>query len=220
MWNQAYSFVRLHQPHGMFTVGNIGWTLGREPGYLATRDEVAAHLRHCLEVIADRIEIDARWGWDYRSHVEDARGVTIHAQDPDGSEHTFRAERFVNATGFDVEVCRPLALRSERVRSIAPEHLEESGLLTGADPAVVWVVGSGKTAMDTTVALLSARPGRTSTVGTAAPAPRRSGAVPRRPQAQPPAAPPDPGSLQREHRRSVCPAVKGWVAAVFKLRSE
>ncbi|HWF70599.1 MAG TPA: NAD(P)-binding protein, partial [Mycobacterium sp.] len=37
MWVDVYSYVRLHQPHPMFTAGNIEWTLGKDRGYLATK---------------------------------------------------------------------------------------------------------------------------------------------------------------------------------------
>lgn len=160
MWNDAYPYVRLHQPYEMFTVGNIGWRLRRGRGYLAARDEVAAHLRHCLEAVASQVDLDARWGWEYLSHTEDDTGVTIFARDRQGREHSLRALRFVQAAGFDIEVVEPLALSSAAVRSIAPQHVAEAGLLVGGDSAPVWVVGSGKTAIDTAHALISARPDR------------------------------------------------------------
>jgi cation diffusion facilitator CzcD-associated flavoprotein CzcO len=51
MWVDTYPYVRLHQPHGMFTAGNIKWTLGENRSYLATKDEVLDHFAHCLDVI-------------------------------------------------------------------------------------------------------------------------------------------------------------------------
>jgi cation diffusion facilitator CzcD-associated flavoprotein CzcO len=36
MWVVTYPYVRLHQPHPMFTAGNIEWTLGQDRSYLAT----------------------------------------------------------------------------------------------------------------------------------------------------------------------------------------
>lgn len=160
MWNDAYSYVRLHQSHRQFTVGNIDWTLGREPSYLATRDEVAAHLRYCFEVISNRLNVDSRWGWEYIGHTEDADGVTITALDNAGASHTFRADRFVFAAGYDVEASGPLPLSAASVRSIAPGQLEDSGLLGARKDEPVWVVGSGKTAMDTVDALARANPRR------------------------------------------------------------
>jgi cation diffusion facilitator CzcD-associated flavoprotein CzcO len=51
MWVDTYPYVRLHQPHPMFTAGNIEWTLGRDRSYLATKGEVLDHFQHCLNVI-------------------------------------------------------------------------------------------------------------------------------------------------------------------------
>ena len=161
MWNDAYSYVRLHQPHRMFTAGNIPWTLGRERSYLATRDEVAAHLRHCFEVISQRFDVDARWGWEYVGASEEEESVVVSARDSDGTAHTFRADRLIEATGFNVEANTPLPVSSQQVRSIAPCGLEEAGLLGREHSEPVWVVGSGKTAIDTIVALAQANPGRT-----------------------------------------------------------
>jgi hypothetical protein len=156
MWNDAYSYVRLHQPYQMFTAGNIKWSLGRERSYLATRDEVAAHLRYCLEVITKRLDVDARWGWEYLGHTEDATSVLVRGRDPAGKVNTFTAARFIDARSFDVQPIEPLPLASRQVHSIAPQELDGSGLLSSGDDDAVWVIGSGKTAMDTVVALVRA----------------------------------------------------------------
>lgn len=160
MWNDSYSYVRLHQPYQMFTAGNIAWSLGRERSYLATRDEVAAHLRHCFDVVSKRLDVDARWGWECLDHTEDGSSVVVTTRDPDGEVRTFTAERFIDATGFDIESNEPLPLASRHVRSIAPQQLADSGLLSDDNTEPVWVIGSGKTAMDTIVALVRANPAR------------------------------------------------------------
>ena len=51
MWVDTYDYVRLHQPHGLFTAGNIKWTLGQDPSHLATKGEVLDHFEHCLNVL-------------------------------------------------------------------------------------------------------------------------------------------------------------------------
>jgi hypothetical protein len=84
----------------------------------------------------------------------------VTARGPGGETRTFRAERFIHAKGFDVESNRPLPLASRDVHSIAPNELENSGLLSNDHTAPVWVIGSGKTAMDTIVALVRANPAR------------------------------------------------------------
>lgn len=160
MWNDAYSYVRLHQPYQLFTAGNIAWSLSRERSYLATRDEVAAHLRHCLDVISGRLDVDARWGWEWLDHTENGSSIVVTARGPDGEVRTFTAERFIDATGFDIESNDPLPASSRHVRSIAPRELEDSGLMSDDHTEPVWVIGSGKTAMDTIVAVARANPAR------------------------------------------------------------
>lgn len=160
MWNDAYPYVRLHQPYQFFTAGNIPWSLGRERSYLATRDEVSAHLRHCFDVISKRLDIDARWGWEWLNHTEEDGRVTVTARDSEDNIHSFTADRFIDAIGFDIETIEPLQLASSEVRSISPRELQNAGLLSDHDQAPVWVVGSGKTAMDTVVAIVRANPAR------------------------------------------------------------
>jgi hypothetical protein len=160
MWNDAYSYVRLHQPHGLFTAGDIRWRLRRDRGYLAARDEVLAHLCYCLEVIGERITLDPRWGWNYLSHREEAGRVRIEVRAPDGECREIVARRLVKAFGYGIEENRPLKVSSSRVRSISPSQLEDLGLLAGNDGSPALIVGSGKTAMDTVLALLSGSPNR------------------------------------------------------------
>src|SRR5579863_6942614 len=120
MWNDAYSYVRLHQPYQQFTAGNIPWSLRREPGYLATRDEVAVHLRHCLNVVSERLDVDARWGWEWLTQSEVGDDVVVTARDPEGVVHSFTADRFIDAIGFDIESVDALPLSSTQIRSISP----------------------------------------------------------------------------------------------------
>lgn len=160
MWNEAYSYVRLHQPHLMFTAGDIAWTLGQRPSYLATRDEVMGHLQHCFEVVSDRVDVEALWGWEYVDDVETADGLAVTLRGPGGTESTIHAERLINAVGFNIEVNEPLALSSSQVRSISPHQLAPENLLGRDDTAPVWVIGSGKTGMDTVNAIVAANPDR------------------------------------------------------------
>ena len=131
MWNDAYPYVRLHQPYQMFTAGNIKWSLGRERSYLASRDEVAAHLRECLDAISKRFVVDARWGWEYLDHCEDGASVHVRSRALDGAMTTFCAARFIDARSFDLKPIAPLPLASRQVRSIAPQELNGHGLSGG-----------------------------------------------------------------------------------------
>ena len=67
--------MRLHQPHRLFTAGNIKWTIGREPDYLASKGEVLDHFEHCPDVLGERVRIETRFGWDYEGCEELEDGV-------------------------------------------------------------------------------------------------------------------------------------------------
>src|SRR6201987_71021 len=55
MWVDVDSYGRPHQPHPMFTAGNIKWTLGKDRSSLATKGEVLDHFKHCVDVISERV---------------------------------------------------------------------------------------------------------------------------------------------------------------------
>lgn len=160
MWVDTYDYVRLHQPHGNFTAGNIKWTLGREPSYLAAKPEVLSHFQHCLETVAKRVDLKTGFGWEYLSHTETRDLVEVRFRLPDGSTRTERAKRLIKAFGHDVTPSSPLLTTSSRVRSTTPEQLDVGGAEVRADDAPFWIIGGGKTAMDTTHQLLTALPGR------------------------------------------------------------
>lgn len=159
MWVDAYPYVRLHQPHPLFTVGDLPWTTGRPPEHLATRDEVLAHLQHCHREIEARAQVQTLLGHEYVGHEETPDLVRITLRAPEGGTVVVEADRFVKALGFEIEPLRPLALSSTQVHSTAPGLLAPGSEALDGD-APVWVVGSGKTAMDTVLHLLDHRPGR------------------------------------------------------------
>lgn len=160
MWNHTYPYVRLHQPYRLFTAADVPWSLDREPSYLADREEVLHHLHACLGVAAEHLEIDQHWGWNYCGHALVDDSLIVTASDPAGVSHTFKANRLIDATGFDLEVNLPLVLTSAAVRSVAPESLKTHGLLSADSDTPVWVIGSGKTAIDTANAIIRANPNR------------------------------------------------------------
>lgn len=160
MWVDTYPYVRLHQPHAMFTAGDIAWTLGRERSYLATKAEVLDHLRHCLEVIRDRVRVDEFYGWDMVDDEETAGGVRVTCRSANGATLEIEAPKLVKAYGFRVTPNDPLPLSSDRVHSVSPDYCDvREGELRDSDDAV-WIIGGGKTAMDTAHALITQCPGR------------------------------------------------------------
>ncbi|GAA2426705.1 hypothetical protein GCM10009856_41620 [Mycolicibacterium llatzerense] len=156
MWVDTYDYVRLHQPYQLFTAGNIKWTLGKERGYLASKPEILDHLQHCLNVVSRQVDVDERFGWSYVSHEETDRGVQVTLQDPAGQTRLVEAKRLIKAFGFQVEPNPPLPVSSKRVRSTTPNDL---GQVVESD-APVWIIGGGKTGLDTAHLLITRCPGR------------------------------------------------------------
>ena len=84
MWVDTYPYVRLHQPHPMFTAGNIEWTLGQGSLLLGDEGRGARPLRHCLNVIKERVQVDEYFGWDMKSDDETDGIVRIRCRSSDG----------------------------------------------------------------------------------------------------------------------------------------
>ena len=159
MWVDTYPYVRLHQPYRMFTAGSIRWDLDEVPSHLATRGEVLDHFQACLDRIRQRVSVDERFGVEFVSAQERDETVVVDCRGPDGRPLVIEADRLVTAYGHDVHPMEPLDLTSTRVRSVSPDH----GDLVAAvsqDDAPVWVVGGGKTGMDTAYTLLTHEPAR------------------------------------------------------------
>lgn len=160
MWVDTYPYVRLHQPHGFFTAGNIKWTIGKERSYLATKSEVLDHLAHCLDVIQRRVRVDEWFGWSLESDAEADGVVRIVCTSADGGRRVIDAKRLIKAYGAQVVPNDPLEVSSPHVRSVSPDFCDMRGEQMRASKAPVWIIGGGKTAMDTAHALITECPGR------------------------------------------------------------
>ncbi len=160
MWVDTYDYVRLHQPHGIFTAGNVKWTLGEPPSHLATKPEVLAHLHHCVGVARERVDLEEHYGWDYVAHEEVDGLVHVTFRAADGSARTVKTQRLIKAFGHVVAPNEPLATSSERVRSTTPERLDLDSPEVRGDDAPFWIIGSGKTAMDAAHLVITRLPGR------------------------------------------------------------
>ncbi|MEO1548990.1 MAG: FAD-dependent oxidoreductase [Pseudomonadota bacterium] len=159
MWTEAYDFVRLHQPHPMFTAGDIAWDWDKPRGHLANRSEVVAHFAHCLAVLAQHFDLTPCFGHEMTQIQERSQGpvsILIAALEGGGSQ-VLRAKRVIHAPGYDVAAPAPLPLSAGVVRTLSPKDLDAAAL---ADTAPAYVVGGGKTGMDTALALMDANPAR------------------------------------------------------------
>lgn len=160
MWVDTYNFVRLHQPYPIFTAGNIAWRLDKHASHLATRDEVLDHLRHCAEVARAKVDLEERFGWEYVEHDEADGAVTVTLRGQDGRSETLTAKRLIKAFGNHVLPSSPLPVSSAAVRSTTPEALPAVIADSPEDSGSVWIIGSGKTAMDVALMLRRECPGR------------------------------------------------------------
>jgi len=160
MWVDTYPYVRLHQPHPMFTAGNIKWTLGRDRSYLATKEEVLGHFEHCLDVIKQQVQVDELWGCELETHEEADGVVRITCRSSDGRPLVLEAKRLIKAYGFQTKPNDPLEITSRRVQSVSPDYCDMRCEEMRASDAPVWIIGGGKTAMDTAHALITEYPGR------------------------------------------------------------
>ena len=164
MWNTAYDYVRLHQPHPMFTTGNLAWNWNKPRHYLATRDETQFHLESTLSHLTKSIQLETRFEVTVTACEEvtvDDRAmarVTLHSNDTSKKVTNLYAKRVIHAAGLNIGEMSPLEFDSDQVISIAPNTLIET--LARNPRAPVVVVGGGKTGMDTIMAILADDPNR------------------------------------------------------------
>jgi hypothetical protein len=160
MWADTYPYVRLHQPHPFFTAADIKWTIDADRAYLARKDEVLDHFSHCVEVVKGRVGLDQWLGTELLSHEAGKETIRLTCRSADGTPRFAETKRLIKAPGLAVEPNQPLALSSDRVHSVSPDFCDVRTGEIAESSAPVWVIGGGKTAMDTAHALISAHPGR------------------------------------------------------------
>ncbi len=99
-------------------------------------------------------------GHELVSDEEVGDQVRVVCRDADGHSVTVVADRLIKASGFAVETNPALTLTSAAIHSVSPDFCDMRDGVIAGDSAPVWVVGGGKTAMDTALALIAAQPGR------------------------------------------------------------
>lgn len=166
MWNEVYDYVRLHQPYRMFTAGDIDWTLGRDPSYLATKPEVLGQFDHCLDVLRKRVDLVEYYGREVVETTEVATcgsyaaRVVCKALDKAAGRIEIRAKRAIKAFGFRVPVNKRIEFSSRAVHSLSPDLDDLNGGAISDDQAPIYIIGGGKTGMDTAHNMIKRFPGR------------------------------------------------------------
>ncbi len=160
MWVDTYDYVRLHQPHPVFTTGNVKWAFDKEPSHLASKTEVLDHFQLCLGEAKKGVDVTELLGHEMQDIEETSDAVRVTCRSADGNVVTVTADRVINASALDIKALQPFELSSSKVRSVSPETCDMRTGAISEDKAPVWVIGSGKTAMDTVHALVTHQPGR------------------------------------------------------------
>jgi len=121
---------------------------------------VLDHFAHCLDVVKQRVRVDELFGATMESHEEVDGFVRVTCRAEDGRVHVVEAKRLIKAYGLAVTPNEPLDVSSRRVESVSPDYCDvRSGEIRDSN-APVWIIGGGKTAMDTAHALITACPWR------------------------------------------------------------
>lgn len=160
MWVDTYEYVRLHQPYGMFTAGNLEWQRHWDRSYLAGKGDVLEHMERCLDELATRLSVETFFGWEFDLQHEEKAGVVCFCRSAAGDRMQIRTERLILAYGQRVSPNEPIVLSSSKVRSVSPDTCDVRANSMRASDAPVWIVGGGKTAMDTAHALITHYPKR------------------------------------------------------------
>lgn len=162
MWTETYDYVRLHQPHRMFTAGNIDWQPRRPAAYLATKAEVLQHVAECLRRLRERVTLVEYYAYELAAAEESAAAVELRftACESGAPPLEVTAARCIKAFGFRVPQSAPLPLASAQVTATAPDEITFDAQLANHADAPVYVVGGGKTGMDTAHTLITRYPGR------------------------------------------------------------
>ena len=160
MWIDTYSYVRLHQPHRFFTAADIKWKLGADPSHLATKDEVLDHFAHCVHEVEKQVGLDQWLDTELVSHESRDGTIVLNCKSADGTIRTAETKRLIKAPGLSIETNQPLELSSDRVNSVSPDFCDVRSGEFAESSAPVWVIGGGKTGMDTAHALIATYPGR------------------------------------------------------------
>lgn len=160
MWGETYDYVRLHQPHPMFTVGDLKWNWSKPRNHLASRNEVLGHLNYCLDTIKRSLDLTEFYGVDAEACEEFMSGgtararVTLRSFDGREAPRFIEAKQVIHAAGSDVPILEPLRISSSAVNSTTPQSLSEDKIINCPGP--IYVVGGGKTGMDTVLEILNA----------------------------------------------------------------
>jgi hypothetical protein len=163
-WNDAYPFVRLHQPSAFYGVNSLPLGSGRKDSLgpnaglyeLASGAEVSSYFQ---QVLHQQLLPSGRVHYLPMTHVAGfAQGEAQLSHLLSGEQSRVRVRRkLVDATYFSPQVpatTRPRYERADGVQLVTPTQLTRLWQDPAAPPRTLCILGAGKTAMDVGVWLL------------------------------------------------------------------
>ncbi|RXF04147.1 FAD-dependent oxidoreductase [Pseudoalteromonas sp. PS5] len=158
MWNDTYDYVRLHQPYKQFTIGNMKWGLDRHESYLADRHEILAHFKRCVSEVEQHLTVIPLMQHSYLSHDSQDDGIVQVRLASKETTRQIHTKKLIKSVGFGIEPSQVLAFSSDKVHSITPEQIPQNQQHIKDSNKPIYIVGGGKTAMDTAHYLIQANP--------------------------------------------------------------
>ncbi|MEL6561571.1 MAG: hypothetical protein AAFQ94_25505 [Bacteroidota bacterium] len=166
MWNNVYQFVRLHQPHPLFTVGDKKWRLKKNASHLASKPEILNHFNSCYQQLKNKFSITEMFGYEYLEHEEVKEGAdyVVHVKFKSAASELpdliVKAKRCIKSFGFNVRPNTPMQFSTDKVYSLSPESEAMHNGTVANDNKPVFIIGGGKTSMDAANYILSQNPDR------------------------------------------------------------
>lgn len=167
MWQECYNYVHLHKPFRIVSIGNIKWPLkDKDKSYLANKQEIIDYCEYCFQKLKEKVTVVEYFSYTYQNYEEvlvdelyEAH-ITLKSLSAEKPDVLVKAKRCIKSFGFNVRPDEALKLSSSKVKSITPASPDFLGKEMCADDKPIYIVGGGKTAMDTAYEIAKKLPQR------------------------------------------------------------
>ena len=161
-WVDQYEFVKLHQAYPLYTAGEREWSIsGKKPwSYLASKKEILQHFEEIVEANVSETELALVTLFQYRYDGHAIKDGKVHlivkSLLHDDLPVTICAAKLIIATGVNIPQKFPIdfpAPVSNSVHSLCPADILSAKWhpimkYSQDKDKPIWIIGSGKTAMD------------------------------------------------------------------------
>lgn len=157
-WVDQYDYVTLHQPYETFNIAGRKWNRDWHWSHLASKVEILEYFEESIAEITAKSGVNIRkvFGYKMSSYTasEEDNNVQVFAESVDISSTAVvvHAKRMIKAIGFDVPIKQPVQFSAAAsVNSTCPVDLLNPAVVKSikASDKPIFVIGSGKTAIDT-----------------------------------------------------------------------